>query len=322
MVSGADNTTPLLQLIPKGGTDRLYPDVSQGGHLKWLHGAFVFNGVDSSYFYTLNNEGDVTRKAYIKRPDNARYFIGPFDRKNDGTIVAAVLPYDDDVSPYLTWIAPDGSTERMVKKAPYYPSLLTIAEDGTVWTLGFEAIHRRVDDPNLDPTNGVLRQFDSNGKLIASALPQSGFIGSNIKEMARLHFGRLCAFEKHLSWYSSLNGDSRYVEIPMEAIELHVFPGVSTEAIRTFPVNGVESLTVMGTGDVVVCLKGPGKRATFLFDRTNERWIRMTAPSGAGWHSYEPPLVGSEADNLVFSSGTWARFFGLATQESSSDQPQ
>ncbi len=233
VLCGAEDNVPFATLLAKQSTERLYPIVAPGsGIVRWRHGAFLFNsGPD---FFTINIEGDLTSRVHFDIPDDAHYNIHDYDRKSDGTIKAAAIPDFSDVSPFLVWIAPDGKTERLVRTAPYYPQALTFVQDGTVWTLGYEMIDRQLKDPRLDPKASVLRQFDRSGKIIASALPQEDFMKS--KEIARLSFGKLTAVREHLAWYSSIAGNARYVEIPTDKIEMHVFPGVSRELTGTHQV--------------------------------------------------------------------------------------
>lgn len=135
-----DSQVPAL--VWQEGTDHLYPIVAQGhGRVKWTHGAFLFADAPSPDFYTINREGDVISRARLEIPDDAHYFLTDFDRWSDGSIVAAMVPDRDDASPFLAFITADGKTKKRIKTAHYHPSLLTVAKDGTVWTLGLESIH-------------------------------------------------------------------------------------------------------------------------------------------------------------------------------------
>ncbi len=316
-VAAADDAPQVATLILHGGTDRLYPVVAQGsGTVKWSHGAFIFNS--GPYFFTMNTEGDLIAKARLDMPDDAHYFIEDYDRRGDGTIVVAAVPDFDDVSPFLAWIAPDGKTERLKRTAPYHPRELTFAQDGTVWTLGYEMIDRQLKDPRLDPKAGVLRQFDRGGKTIAVALPQEDFLKT--KEIGRLEFGRLVAVRGRLGWYSSVGGDSRYVEIPTDKIEMHVFPGVPRELSGNKRWDGdLEGLAVTDSGNVAVSIGAVRSRRTFVFDRTSKKWMKLAVPAMGNVIGYDPWLVGSDGDRLVFSEGVQAGFFDLNQTANTND---
>lgn len=67
--------------------------------MKWRNGGLVFN--TGPYFFTISTEGDLTAKVWFDMPDDAHYSIVDYDRKSDGTIVAAAVPALSDVSPCL-----------------------------------------------------------------------------------------------------------------------------------------------------------------------------------------------------------------------------
>ena len=321
LLRGAEDNAPFATLVAQESIDRLYPIMAQGsGVVRWRNGAFVF--YTGSHFFTINTEGDLTADVRLDMPDDARYNIVDYDRKSDGTIVAAAIPDANfsDVSPFLVWIAPDGKTERLVRTAPYYPHSLTFAQDGTVWTLGYEMINGRLKDPSLDPKDGVLRQFDRGGKIMASALPQEEFLKP--EWLGRVASGKLAAVREHLAWYSCVRGKSRYVEIPTDKIEMHVFPGVSRELANTGKWDGdVDGFTVTDTGDAVVSISGPRSRQTFIFDRAGTKWMKLAvAPMGVSARTFDPNLVGSDGNRLVFSAGVNARFDELTRTDLASNQ--
>jgi hypothetical protein len=298
-----DDHVPALVL--QGGSDHLYPIVAQGhGQIKWSREAFLFSDSPSQDFYTINAEGDVVAKTHFVPPSDARYFVEDFDRWKDGSIIIAMRPEADDVSPFLAFISPEGQTKHLIRTAPYYPRMLTIAQDGTLWTLGLEEIHRRIKDPELDPKDGILRQFDRGGTVMASALPQGDFLAKG--ETWRVS-GKLSAVRDRLAWYSSMGTKSRYVEIPTDKIEQHFFPGAPDQGRD----GSIDGFAVTDAGDATVTVDGAKGRRTFIFDRPQQKWVRLSVPAFPNDFGFEPSVVGSDGDSLVFSNRSSSAVYGL-----------
>ncbi len=123
-----------------------------------------------------------------------------------------------------------------MRTAPYWPYMLSIAPDGTFWTLGCEMVNDKVSAPELDPNAGVLRHFDREGKLLRSALPQAQFVnGSTIS--FRVSSGTIAATRNRVGWYGPRWGrGGEYVEIDSSSMAMHTYPGLPDlpEAIRSW----------------------------------------------------------------------------------------
>jgi hypothetical protein len=186
--NGAD--APGIQLVRESGSDTLHGIANTThGAIKWSHGAFLY--MESGYppaFYTLDREGNWIYSAAFRAPNGALAWSNDYDRETDGSIVlAGQYSSDQGAVPFLAWISVDGKTQRLVPTTPYFPYMLSVAPDGTVWTIGHEMINGDPKAPGLEPDAGVLRHFDGTGKLLGSALPQSRFKTSH--EQFRLHSG-------------------------------------------------------------------------------------------------------------------------------------
>jgi hypothetical protein len=286
-------------------TISLYPAAHLTGGLKFSHGAFISTDAAAGRFYTFGRNGDLLSASKIEEPNDAEYHISDFDRSSDGSIVAAVLPSPfTEISPFLAFISPNGKTKSIVRMGRYFPYHLVIARDGTVWTLGHESIQGDPKDPALDPNAGILRQFSHTGAAMASALPQKDFS----RELARISLGKLISVLDHLGWYSAVGGESKYVEIPTDTIEQHVFPGLPKLPGNQLWDGHIEGIAATVGGDVLV--SGEKGRVVFLFDRSSSQWTPVHVPS-LGGYSFTPRLLGADGDNLVFEYALSAGFFRL-----------
>jgi hypothetical protein len=67
--------------------------------------------------------------------------IQGFSRGSDGTFAVAGWIAGQDLRPkegFLSLVSPDHRTIQTTRPAPYFPAAVTIAPDGTLWTMGAE----------------------------------------------------------------------------------------------------------------------------------------------------------------------------------------
>jgi hypothetical protein len=178
---------PSIQLKPQSSISALdaIADPTHGV-LKWSNGAFLYmdaaNGVPPA-FHTLNRDGSLSSSTSLQIPGASQFWYGGYDRGADGSIFFAGGTYSayGEAAPFIAWISPDGRTQRITRTGVYYAHMISVAPDGTIWTMGCEMINHKTDDPGLDPNAGVLRHFDTAGKLIGSFFPQSGYVRQDIR---------------------------------------------------------------------------------------------------------------------------------------------
>lgn len=96
-------------------------------------------------------------------------FVGALDYAagRDGALV--VVGYAVNNVPqtafFIAWISPDRKRQIVTETWPYYPRIVTVGPDGTIWTMG--QVKR---DTSMAPLHyNVLRHYDPSGKLLAAA---------------------------------------------------------------------------------------------------------------------------------------------------------
>lgn len=179
LVAAADAVGPSMTQINSIVLDSLTDQTR--GSMKWSHGAFLFqnaSGGGPPTFYTLDREGQLLSSATAAIPESAYVSVGTCDRWDDNSIVFIGQAWSayGQPTPLIGLISSDGRTERVVRTAPYWPYMLSIAPDGTFWTLGYEMVNDKTSGPELDPDAGVLRHFDRSGKLLGASGPQAQFL--------------------------------------------------------------------------------------------------------------------------------------------------
>jgi hypothetical protein len=298
------------RLVRQAGFEDLSPTVDQvHGELKWSHGGFLYmdaiGGLAPS-FQTLDREGKLLSKTVVSVPQAGEYWPCDFDRGTDGTIVFVGGTYSasGQAAPFIAWISPSGQTEQVVRTFPYYANHVSIAPDGSVWTIGLEMINHHTSDPALNPSSGVLRHFNRQGKLTASVWPQADFTAAS--DAGRLTEGKLIATSDRVGWYSSVFRVDKYLELSIPSMTQQAYPGLprdlSGKIVDQF------ALTEAGGATVMVQDRSPGHRTTYQLDRATSQWIQLQVPA-LGGYPYAPHLLGSDGESLVFQLGQSVGFF-------------
>ncbi len=309
--AGAD--APGVKLEPRSRIDTM--DEVTHGDMRWTHGAFVYMDLGGSSlppsFHVLDRDGQLISRATLNAPGASQFWYSDFDRGTDGVIVFAggAYSFDGQVTPFIAWISPNGQTSQIMRTAPYYAYKISVAADGTFWTLGYEMIKHDAKAPELDPKAPVLRHFDATGKIIGSAIPQSqlGKAGR-----FRIVSAKLIATNGRVAWYSLFKGQGKYVEFEVDSMLVHEYPGptLTDDPLAEVLVAGLTS-TDDGTVAVSIQDLSPRARSTYVFDRGTSKWVPLHVPS-IGKYNYEPYLSGSDHESLVFQYEHSAVFFNVS----------
>lgn len=312
LLNAAETLAPTMIQI-KGVTLDPMTDQTRGP-MKWSHGAFLFEdagpGGNPRTFHTLDRDGQLLSSARADIPGSAYVSLGGFDRRDDNSIVfigQAWSQYGQPV-PFIGLISADGTTENVIRTAPYHPYMLSIAPDGTFWTLGFEMVDRDVSAPELNPSAGVLRHFDRSGKLLGSSGPQAQFI--KLYTTTRLDYGSIAATNDRIGWYAPRSGSGgQYVEIDSHSMTLHTYPGLPDLPLTSLLV--CFSLTESGNAFLAVYDNKSERSTTYMFDRASLKWLPLQERPVS--KSPAPYLIGIDGEQLVFRD--WhssATFFNLS----------
>ena len=311
IVAKAD--APGIHLVRQGGTNQINPiDEQLSRGMKWSHGAYLFLdeiGGKPPAFYSLDRDGTWTNTAQFQDSEAAQFYSFDYDRETSGTIVFSgeTETRPRVVSPFLAWTSADGQVQRMVRTGDYFPYEVAAAPDDTIWTLGLEMVNLDDNDPAVNQEAHILRHFDGKGNLIASAFPQSRF---NRSQRFRLTHGLLVATRDRLGWYGPRSGKAAYSEIFLNTMTMKDYPGASGNSSKSELAVGL-AMTNSGASSVSVQDQSPGRRTTYVLDRTSSTWVAVTVPAMGGF-KFTPNLIGSDGDNLVFKYGREAGFFSVS----------
>jgi hypothetical protein len=177
---------------------------------------------------------------------------------------------------------------------------VSVAPDGTLWTLGFEMVNHSTKDPGVDQGAGILRHFDKSGRLIQSVLPQSGFTAK--KQHARLSLPRIFATADRIYWFTSGSDEVSYAEISTSTFAEQTYPGVpisSAPDVRN-DMRQVQGVGVTDNGTVYLCLVGDP--SPYVRDSASGQWLPIQLLSNPKMPGHQPRLIGANGNELLFQS--------------------
>ncbi len=190
---------------------------------------------------------------------------------------------------FIAWIDSAGHIQRVVRTSPFIAYRLDFDASGKLWALGRDLLAASV---RPEAAHSVLRQYDSEGKLIREMLSNESFpLGERHHPALK---GLLAVATGRVGIYSTSRRE--WVEVSAESGEvLGRWAG---------PPASVNSITVTAGGTVYASAweKQPSKRtAVFRFDRGAGRWQPVDLSQTLGQdHTRFGMLYGSEGELLLF----------------------
>ncbi|MBI1788858.1 MAG: hypothetical protein HYR60_15065 [Acidobacteria bacterium] len=179
----------------------------------------------------------------------------------DGTVALSGSAYSADgkAGTFVAWIAPDRKSQTVSRTWPYVPFKLTLAADGSIWTVGWILPPPGI---NAGSQNNVLKRFDKTGRerstftLRARPRPDS---------RDAVMSSELRASGDRIGW---LTNGMEYIELSLGGRELDRF-----EAPAVPRPSDVLSLALSVDNEVVIGTVGGGKWNIWALDRERRAWI-------------------------------------------------
>lgn len=293
------------QTFTPAGTAKpfLYPNAG-GLAPTWTGGALVSiesKGTAAPVIHSFDDAGQEIPPIAFTLPGAKAITIFGFARGADGSFALAGASYADETRPFgslresfLTWISPDHQTVITSHPTPYTAASVTIAPDGTLWTIGMEQNANGFEKgPTVDRSHGAIRHFDTSGHQLGAFLPRS--------ELPRTFGGSpLLSSKDRVAWYARLTQD--YYEVTFDGKVTH-YPGLP----KLTPQLVMTRLALTSDNEVIGNVGQRDKSMQlYRFDRTTSAWTPIPAPPGTtyprpdGRHT-GPELYGADANRLVFS---------------------
>jgi hypothetical protein len=140
------NSVPAASSLVSTGTFAVPYEMSGELVPLWSNGALVVvrgEGAGAPSIFAVDRQGRQVFAATLLIPDSIRTYVLNMDRGTDGTVAVCGSAWSSDGrgAPYIARFSPDGLTEQVIRTESYYPYLVALAPDGTVWAEGFEMIN-------------------------------------------------------------------------------------------------------------------------------------------------------------------------------------
>jgi hypothetical protein len=196
---------------------------------------------------------------------------------------------------------------QLIRTAPYHPYRVAIADDGSIWTQGIDALQsapvgsKHPTEDVMEPysDSGFLRHFDPNGKLLGSFVAQS-----TVTSMFHLTGagGYLSTAGNRVGWF--FQEEKRYIEIGPDGSVLDLtrieLPGNESK------VDGI-ALTPSGNVFAAVNSHRSNVHSVCVLDRTTKTWIPVRQEGSF------VSVYGSDGDILItgVSDGPPMRLFNV-----------
>lgn len=274
---GQDNLTfpfPLSGRMRWTGSRLAGCDYCEGNHpIVWVVDR---QGVRSAVAFDIPGAGYVNVRDVAAAPDGSLGAVG------------LAISGDSRMSTFIAWISPDGTRQVLTQAWPYSPQVITVASDGTVWTVGaMMNDNHRVVYPN------VLRHYTPTGQLLASTIVErvrkNGGDLYNVSEASAL-----MASNDRIGW---LTQTCQYIEFSLDAVQLgsYTCPDGARDILK------VSGVALSSAGDLLVGGPWLAPLAPLQLDRTSGTWKPVPVLKDVG---KTQRLLGFDGLTLVTSGMT------------------
>lgn len=178
---------------------------------------------------------------------------------------------DKRIAKFMAFAYSDNRPTRITRMHPYTPMNLGIAQDGSIWTWGYE-----VTTPgHLSNTDaGMIRHFDASGNLLGSYLPQSSI---DKKEDLPPGIVNFAVAANRAGWY---HGPARYYFEVADG-KLQKYPGIPESAceMSLTGTRGAVALALTDNGGVFANRYCGTILRVFSLNRTSGQWSLVDVPN-------------------------------------------
>ena len=281
-------------------TARLPSSAWHYGFDKWTKGTYL--RIDRSQlsepsFYLFDKQGRQIATFSFAIPNADRIEVHDFDVAPDHSVVLCGDSFSRDGKPayFVARVSPTVQQTKILRTTPYWPFLVSVAPDNSIWTIGPQEIFDTDGHSSrTDSQANVLRHFNPDGNLIASFQPKWKF------RLLQTVSGFLVAKRDRIGWYAPSNGPGEYMEVNPTTGEMKVY---SNRDIADGPGSHhkISGFALTDSGDVFIARDSrEAKTRTLLrLNRTENKWEPVKMPGTNEGPS--PMLKGSDGDLLIFS---------------------
>lgn len=237
---------------------------------------------EENAFRAYDGNGQVVFNSTFTAPGADHTYVRGFSRGPDGIVAVCGLAMNEgSANPFLATISADGVSQQIVRTGPYVPNVVSVAPDGTFWTVGRELDADLSEKTGVNLEAGVLRHFDRSGNSLGAFVPRS-----SISDTTTLASGSSFLVTSHdrVGWLRfTPAGQATYVEIE-NGSQTSTYPMPIPPGSQVFlEVNG---LAMTDDGGVFVAVmfvettppKEKKTNTVLMLDRTKHEWVSVASP--------------------------------------------
>ena len=276
------------RFVPHGRIEHLPHRVLDNAPMPRYQAGYVFSrdsSMSSIWIDPAGAQGSQPADHAIKLPNSTRLIVSDVAVSYDGSVAicASAMDRDGRLASFIAWIGEDGSPTRIVRTSPFSPTGIGFTADGSLWAAGVEKISRS----EWHPSHDVVRQYDSEGRLVRSLLSRAEFSDG---QWHPAYAAQLVTSRHYVALVSRQTGDwtlisSAGVVVRTGAIGLNGDFQIGTAAVTD-------------SGRLFASVKWPDDRYSTLFE-IGGHTVRFN-PAGFSPHESIGPVVGSDGESLVF----------------------
>jgi hypothetical protein len=275
---------------------------------KWSNGALVevqYDDTTQPLVWLYDHQGSHAIPFSIPAARSMTLYDWDRGARGDIGLTGSVIDADGRGTAFIAWISPDENQSVVIRTGMYHPRKLTVAPDGTLWTVGAESM------PSV--TLGVIRHFDHSGTLLASVIPQSTIADRRIASDFR---NRLKASKDRIAWYSPLGG--RYIEVSLTGQLITDFsaapPGILKEGYGfAFTASNEAYLSAISDNSSNVVPNGQ-VLGVYILDKGAHSWKALVQRPIGPPGQPDPDighLYGADGNKLVFAGKNRINFYTI-----------
>ncbi len=233
-----------------------------------------FNSSKTPMLYAVDREGR-RDEIWLDLPGAETIYAHFATGGPEGAIVVVGFAESSDSrrGAFLTWISPDRKRRTVMQLDPYFADRVTVAGDGTIWTVGGLREAQRAEVTKMN----ILRRYDTSGKELASYHVRARARPATTPDATSTSY--LMASRDRVGWFT--NG-GEYIEFSLDGREIARFegpPDVDFDQISGVGLDAENGLFVGRKGDETFDFE------VLELDRSSGAWKKaaVTGPNAPHW---------------------------------------
>ena len=262
--------------------------------VKYEHGYFLARDRERGMVASYDKSGKALAQVYLNPTEG--YTPQPTDGSiaPDGMIAVSAMAMDKEgaYGSTIVWIGREGKVIRLVRTSPYGVGHIAFDDRGHLWTAGRVYDEKFGDTPKFD----VLREYDGDGRLARTMLPNDSFPQSGDKRHPAFQ-SFLVALPHGMGFYSVTRREWVEVSDAGEVVGRWRTPDVSKDRMFLGAIAASDEGVYVSYEDIQRVAGTPNEGGLLRLNKTTDGNASFEAVSGGGL-GY---VAGSDGGQLIFS---------------------